>query len=74
MFRHFSMANRVIIGTQHTVKTPVAIASVRVTRTSKRVTNFAETVRAVKLAALFSSCGGAELPQSKSEARKYLNH
>ena len=68
------MANKVIIGTQHAVKTPVAIASVQVTRTSKRVTNFAETVRAVKLATLFSSCGGAELPQSKSEARKYLNH
>ena len=53
VFRHFSMANKVIIGTQHTVKTPVAIASVQVTRTSMRETNFAETVRAVSCFVFF---------------------
>ena len=53
LFCHFSMAYKVITGTQQTVLTPVAIASVQVTRTSKRVTNFTETVRAVSCFVFF---------------------
>ena len=53
LFCHFSVAYTVIIGTQQTVLAPVAIASVQVTRTSKRETNFTETVRAVNCFVFF---------------------
>lgn len=52
------------------LKTPVAIASVQVTRTSMREVSFKETVRA--FSCLVFSCGRAKLPQLESEKKKLL--